>query len=197
MKVLAIADVHGDKGLIKKIAKMADEEKVDLIVIAGDLTWFGQEVKGIISPFSKDKKVLVVHGNHDPNDLTAVLEEAYKNVINLHEKSYEREKVGFFGSGTTDWGFKEEGEQVFRELENAHKKVSHLDKKVLVTHCPPTGSAIELMGFPGSYGVRKAIQKFKPNFVICGHIHDGGGLVENIDGAKVINAARYPVIFEI
>ena len=66
-----------------------------------------------------------------------------------------------------------------------------------MTHCPPTGSAIELMGFPGSYGVRKAIQKFKPNFVICGHIHDGGGLVENIDGAKVINAARYPVIFEI
>ena len=109
MKVLAIADVHGDKGLIKKIAKMADEEKVDLIVIAGDLTWFGQEVKGIISPFSKDKKVLVVHGNHDPNDLTAVLEEAYKNVINLHEKSYEREKVAFSDQAQQIGGLKKKG----------------------------------------------------------------------------------------
>ena len=67
----------------------------------------------------------------------------------------------------------------------------------MLSHCPPSGSKIELLGFPGSNGVRKAIDKFKPDFVICGHMHEGAGLKEKFGNTKVINVARYPHIFEI
>ena len=43
----------------------------------------------------------------------------------------------------------------------------------------------------------EAIKEFKPDVVICGHIHEGGGLVENIDGVKVMNVSMTPTIFEI
>jgi uncharacterized protein len=198
MKILAIADTHGDSSLVKKIGEIADKEKVDLILHAGDLTWFDKENEGILAPLiKKGREVLMIHGNHDSLTTIKHLTEVYPLSINLHKEGIERKNIGFFGSGTTDWGFKEDSEKVFKELTEGHKRIEHLKKKIMVSHCPPVGSAIELLGFPGSYGVREAIKKFKPDFVICGHMHEGGGLIEEIDGAKVINVARSPTIFEI
>jgi len=67
----------------------------------------------------------------------------------------------------------------------------------MITHEPPSESLIELLGFPGTYGIKKAIERFKPNFLICGHIHEGGGLIEKIGETTVMNVARTPLIFEI
>ena len=197
-KILAVADIHGDSRLVKKLAKQAKEEKVDLVIVAGDWTWFGQPTKEIVSPFLKNKTpILAIHGNHDPETISAELEHVYKGVVDLHKKNYSKNKIGFFGSGTTDWGFYEDEKQVYKELSKAHKNIKDLKKKIMVAHCPPRGSKIELLGFPGSGGVRKAIDKFKPNILICGHIHDGGGIVEQIGKTKVMNVARKAKIFEI
>jgi Icc-related predicted phosphoesterase len=197
MKILAISDTHGDSDLVKKIAEMAQKEKVDAILHAGDLTWFDEPQDGIVGPLAKNNPLLMIHGNHEPHSTIKHFENIYPLAKSIHKKSHTIKDVGFFGSGTTDWGYIEDSEEVFEELKKAHSEIKHLKKKVMITHGPPTGSAIELMGFPGSYGVRKAIQKFKPDIVICGHIHEGGGLIENIDGTKVINAAFSPTIFEI
>jgi len=198
MKILAIADTHGDSDLVKKIGEMANKENVDLILHAGDLTWFNEKKEGIIKPLiKKGREILMVHGNHDSSTTIKEFSEIYPGIIDLHKKGIEKEGIGFFGSGTTDWGFVEDEKQVFDELNYAHKKIKHLDKKVMLTHGPPSGSKIELLGFPGSRGVRKAIDKFKPDFVICGHIHEGAGLKEKIGNTKVINVARTPTIFEI
>ncbi|NCN86559.1 hypothetical protein GW932_01895 [archaeon] len=197
MKILAISDTHGDSNLVKKIGEIAKKEKVDLILHAGDVTWFGEETKGIIKPLTDKGEVLIVHGNHEDIETINHLSEVYPTLKNLHKTGIERNEIGFFGSGTTDWGFKEDSENLFNELKEAHSKIKHLKKKIMISHSPPTGSVLELMGFPGSYGVTKAIKKFKPDFVICGHIHEGGGLIEEIEGSKVINASRVPIIFEI
>ncbi len=195
---MAIADIHGDTGLAKKLAKKAEKEKVDMVIIAGDFTWFGQPAKEIISPFLKHKKpILTIHGNHDPDTMSQELEQVYKGVIDLHKKHHIQDKIGFFGSGTTDWGFYEDEKQVYRELSKGHEKIKNLKKKIMVAHCPPRGSKMELLGFPGSGGVRKAIDKFKPDILICGHIHEGGGINEKIGKTRVMNVARKAAIFEI
>ena len=196
MKILAISDIHGDAGLVKKVGKIAKKEKVDMILVAGDQTWFGQPVEKIISPLTI-KPTLMVHGNHEDENLIKMWEKMYPNLTNLHAKHHEKNGIGFFGSGTTDWGFKEDAEQVFDELKKGHSKIKNLKKKIMISHCPPVGSAIELMGFPGSYGTRKAIDKFHPDILICGHIHEGGGLIEQIGKTKVMNVSRTPTIFEI
>lgn len=198
MKILAISDTHGDEGLVKKVAKIAEKEKISLIIHAGDLTWFNKEQKGLIGPLvEKEREVLMVHGNHESEETLKSLEIVYPLAKSIHAKGFERNKIGIFGSGTTDWGFKEDSEQVFKELKIGHEKIKKLKKKIMVAHSPPVGSSIELMGFPGSYGVRKAIDKFQPDFLICGHIHEGRGLVEKIGKTTVINAAFTPIIFEI
>ena len=196
MKILAIADIHGDASLSKKVGKIAKKEKVDMILVAGDQTWFSRPAKGIIKPF-ENHETLMIHGNHESEDLIKKFEEVYPFVKNMHKKHHTKEDVGFFGSGTTDWGFKEDSRQVFQELKKGHDKIKDLNKKVMIAHCPPDGSQIEKLGFPGSYGVRQAIDKFQPDFVVCGHIHEGGGLVEKFGKTKVLNVARRPMIFEI
>ena len=197
-KILAVADIHGDTRFVKKLAKQAKDEKVDMVIVAGDWTWFGQPTKEIVSPFLKNKTpVLAIHGNHDPETMSEELAQVYKGVVDLHKKNYQKNEIGFFGSGTTDWGFYEDEKQVYKELSSAHKGIKNLKKKIMVSHGPPEGSKIELMGLPGSRGVRKAIDKFKPDFLICGHMHDGGGIIEKIGKTTVMNVARKAKIFEI
>ena len=48
-RIMAIGDIHGDTGLVKKLAKMAKDEKVDIIILPGDLTWLEQSTKNLIS----------------------------------------------------------------------------------------------------------------------------------------------------
>ena len=65
-KILTAGDVHGDTGLVKKLARKAKEENVDLIILAGDVTLMESEVENLIGPFVKLKKpVLLLHGNHE------------------------------------------------------------------------------------------------------------------------------------
>ena len=196
MKILAVSDIHGDLGLVKKLERMIEKENIDLIILAGDQTWFEQSTKNLVGPLTK-KPTLIIPSNHETEGTVKMWEKMYPNLKSIHKKNWKLKDVGFFGSGTMDWGFDEDSDKIFKELENAHKKIKNLKKKIMITHCPPAGSKIELMGFSGSTGIEKAIEKFSPNFLICGHIHEGGGLIEKIHSTKVINVSRTPTIFEI
>ena len=196
MKILAVSDIHGDLGLVKKIQKLIDKEKVDLILLAGDQSWFEQEQKGLVGPLTK-KPALIIPGNHETEETIKQWEKAYPNLINLHKKSFEKKGVGFFCTGTLEWGMINKKSPTYKELKSSHEKIKHLKKKVMITHEPPAGSKVELLGFPGTYGIKKAIDQFKPDFLICGHIHEAGGLIEKIGKTKVINVSRTPTIFEI
>ena len=48
----------------------------------------------------------------------------------------------------------------------------------------------------GSSGVRKAIEEFKPDIHICGHIHETHGIEELIGTTKVINVGKTGRIIE-
>jgi len=61
----------------------------------------------------------------------------------------------------------------------------------------PENSLSELSGFPGSSSIRKAIEQFKPDILIHGHIHEAAGAKEIIGKTKVINVGRNGTIIEI
>ena len=59
MKILAAGDLHGDVSVARKLANKAQNENVDLVVLAGDITGDDEKLPGVISPFlEKKKKVL-------------------------------------------------------------------------------------------------------------------------------------------
>ena len=51
--------------------------------------------------------------------------------------------------------------------------------------------------FPGSEGVKKAIDTFKPDFLLCSHVHEAEGIEEKIGKTTVINVGKKGKIIEV
>lgn len=199
LKILAAGDIHGDTGLAKKLAEQAKKEKVDLVIIAGDLTNFERSTKNLLGNFEKAKKpVLIIHGNHESLATIDFLSEIYSGATNLHGYSFEKGDTGIFGAGGADFGMSSMSEKDFFEtLKKAHQRIKDKKHKIMVTHMHPFRSKAEFSGFRGSQGIRKAIKEFKPDLLISGHIHEAEGIEEKIGKTKIINVGRKGRIFEI
>ncbi len=198
-KILAIGDIHGDTGLVKKLAKKAKEKNVDLIILTGDLTFAEQSTKNLVGPFVKAKKqVLLIHGNHESVATMDFLAEMYPNTKNIHGYSFIKDNLGIFGAGGADMGIHIISDsEIFDLLKKGHERIKNLKKKIMVTHMHPAGSTAEFSGWPGSQAVKKAIKKFKPDIALCSHIHEASGIEEYFGKTKVINVSRKAKIFEI
>ena len=199
LRILAAADLHGDSKLVKRLADRAEEEKVDLVVLCGDLTgWV--ETKNIIKPFKdKNKRVLILPGNWDSFATTDFLASFY-GVKNIHGYSAIYENIGFFGAGgasDSPGPGRISEKELFRSLEKAHSNLRGTERKIMITHMHPSRSKSEFSGIPGSEAISKAIRKFKPDLLIHGHIHEAAGADEFIDGTRVINVGREGAVIDI
>jgi len=198
-KILAVGDIHGDTGLVKQLAKKAKDENVDLVILAGDLTWAEQSIKNLIGPFVKEKKqVLIIPGNHETIATTDFLAEMYApHAQSIHGYSFKKNNLGIFGAGGGDVIYITPDKEIFQLLKKGNEKIKNQEKKIMVTHMHPRGSKSEFSGWPGSIAVRKAIKEFKPDILLTAHIHEAGGIEEKIGKTKVINVSRKAKIFEI
>jgi len=198
-KILAVGDIHGDTGLVKRLAERAVKENVDLVILAGDLTFAEQSTKNIIGPFIKAKKqVLLIPGNHESIATADFLAEMYPDTKNIHGYAFIKDDLGIFGAGAGDIGINQiKDSEIFEVLKRGHETIKDLNKKIMVTHMHAQGSKSELSGFEGSKAVRRAIKEFKPDFLISAHIHEASGVEEEIGKTKVINVSRKEKVFEI
>lgn len=204
LKILAAGDIHGDKRLIKKLAEKAEKYNVDLVILTGDITFNEREIEGIIGEFlAKKKKVLLVPGNHETLATIDFLVDLYgPEVKNLHGYSLKIGDVGIFGvGGAVEVGpkFTLTESQIFETLKKGFEKVKDAKRKIMVTHVHPAESLLEKFSkiVPGSKSVKKAIKYFKPDIVLCSHVHEASGLEEKIGKTKVINVGKEGKIIEI
>lgn len=200
LKILAAGDIHGDTGLAEKLAQRAEKENVDLVILCGDLTMMEQSTDNLVGPFvKKNKKVLLIPGNHETVATADFLAELY-GVKNLHGYSVKYKDVGLFGCGGANIGLHQlDEDEIYDLLKKGFDKINYLRKKILVSHVHPEGSKIGKFTkfFPGSTGVRKAIEKFKPDILLCSHVHEAEGIEEKIGTTKVINVGKKGKIIEI
>lgn len=195
LRILAAGDIHGNTKLAKELAEKAKKEKVDLVILTGDIVGL-IETENIIKPFIDMKeKVVFVPGNWDSLDTAVVLSKLY-GIKNLDEYYVKYHNVGIFGLGSAGTMFLNEKE-AFEKLKKSFEKVKNLEKKIMVSHLHAAGTKSELSGFPGSSGIRKAIEKFQPNLFISGHIHELEGIEDKIGKTRIINVGRKGKIIEI
>lgn len=198
MKILAISDAHGDRDFIRRMAEKGAKEKVDLVLIAGDVKGFDGSFEGVIGPFKeKGLEVGIIPGNHEGLAEIGFLVERY-GVKNLHGYVLKKGDIGIFGCGYGDIGIHQLTEEdFFKTLKKGHDYLSGIKKKIMVTHVQPGGSLLSLGIFPGSSGVRRAVEEFQPDIHLCGHVHESEGIEEVIGKTKVINVGKKGKVIEV
>ena len=188
LKILVIADVHGE---FEKFSRMADkmrEHDFDLVICPGDFTDMYNTPEGfsqldvaemiVQKLLSFGKPVLCIPGNHEPYDILDVFDEYG---VNLHErlkKIKDFEFIGFGGAATPfNTKFEPTEEEIKKALEAKAREAK--GRTILIVHNPPFGTNLdktETGEHVGSKAVREFIEKEKPVLAISAHIHEAGGI---------------------
>lgn len=192
MKLLVLADLHGDIVCVDETADLMKES--DVVVFAGDITAKGRrdEVERIIDAVQKhNPNILAVHGNWDRDEVRLFLEE---HKYSLHGIGRMYKGVGFFGVGGAGPAFIKtrcnyQEHEIASFLENGYKKIQMAKSKVLVSHVPPKGVCDRtfLRMHAGSTAVRDFIKSHSDvELCLCGHVHEAHGFAF-LNNARVLN----------
>jgi Icc-related predicted phosphoesterase len=217
MRIAATADLHftGPRQAIlqEQLGRVRDE--ADVLVLAGDLTNFGQpdEMEPLINAVVRIRTPTVaVLGNHDYEsgkqaELMRMMGTAGIKV--LDGSAYERDGVGFagtkgfvggFGRGVlTAFGEREIKEFVRASIDEALKlerAMSQLrtQKRVVVLHYSPIaatvqGEAPEIFPFMGTSRLAEVVDRHGADLVVHGHAHHGQLEGKTVGGVRVHNVA--------
>ncbi|MCP8323675.1 MAG: metallophosphoesterase [Candidatus Methylarchaceae archaeon HK02M2] len=185
MKLLAIADVHGNSRVIQWLIELG--RYADLLIVAGDVSDWGNELffKNFFEIISeKGLKTFFVPGNHDPNN-----ELNLRNILNLHNNVinyYNMIFCGIGGSNLTPFNTPFELDD-FRAEEVFSRLPDKVD--VFVSHASPYKTRCDRSykgEHIGSKPLRRYIEKTQPKIVICGHIHEARS-TDMLENTLVVN----------
>ena len=187
MRLLAIADIHGNLSRIEPILSRAGE--VDAILVAGDITNFGpdEKAKEILDILvASCKLVMAVPGNCDPTSVLNVIQNSgvkslHDSVLTLNDITF----IGLGGSNPTPFGtpFELSEKEMKEILSRLMGKTS--GRTVLLSHAPPRNTLdVTAHGNVGSKAIRDMLACV--DLVICGHIHEKRG-TQKVGNTLVVN----------
>lgn len=186
MRILVVADIHGDFRALESALETIKKERADLVICPGDFT----DMFGTPTEFSQldiaalvlqkllvlNKPLLCVPGNQDPYEILELLKE-YK--ANLHNKAKKIRGTSFIGWGGATTPFNTKFEPSEEETRDALEALGRNAKDfVLVVHNPPKETKLDLTQagkHVGSPAIREFILKKQPILAISAHIHEAGG----------------------
>lgn len=179
----------------------------DILIHAGDVSGMGKptEILPFLDWFSEQdySHLILIAGNHDwgfQKDPTFYEEECKRrNIILLNDSGYEAEGIKIWGSPVQpwfcNWAFnKGRGSDI-----KQHWDLIPLDTQILVTHGPPylIGDGVLRFTRNSEYelehvGCADLVERIKHlkdlKLHVCGHIHEGRGVVYE-NGIIYVNAS--------
>jgi len=217
MRIAATADLHFSAQraniLKEQLAPVRDE--ADLLIVAGDLTNYGQpaEMEPLVNVLVRLRvPIVTVLGNHDyesgkESELSRMM--STEGIKVLDGTGYERDGVGFagtkgfvggFGRGVlTAFGEPEIKTFVRASIDEALKlerAISQLrtDRRIVVLHYAPIlstviGEAPEIYPYLGTSRLAEVVDRHGANFVVHGHAHHGTMNGKTTGGIPVHNVA--------
>jgi uncharacterized protein len=217
MRIAATGDLHftpqGYTKLKDQFERVRDE--ADVLVLAGDLTNFGQpdEMEPLLNVLVRLRlPTIVVLGNHDYEsgkeaELARLI--IASGIKLLDGSAYEREGVGFagtkgfvggFGRGMlTAFGEREIKEFVRVSVDEALKleramSLLRTKKRVVVLHYSPIaetvqGESPEIFPFMGNSRLAEVVDRHGADLVVHGHAHHGKPDGRTTGGVAVHNVA--------
>jgi Icc-related predicted phosphoesterase len=217
MRVAATADLHFTPARFTALKNQLNQvrDDADVLVLAGDLTNFGQpsEMEALLNAIVRLRiPTIAVLGNHDyesgqQDELMRMMTEEGLKV--LDGSAYERDGLGFagtkgfvggFGRGVlTAFGEPEIKTFVRASIDEALKlerAMSQLrtKKRIVVLHYAPIAATVEgespeIYPFLGTSRLAEVIDRHGADLVIHGHAHNGRTDGRTAGGIRVHNVA--------
>ena len=194
MKILAFTDIHGSLTALKRIEQKIRTQKPDLLVCAGDISVFEHGIIGVAKKLNKlNKKIIIIHGNHEDDSTFRKLSKIFKNIIFIHKGFFVHGNFLFFGYGGGGFAMIDKG---FEKISSKFKKIIKQNKGkkiVLVTHAPPYKTKLDKLidGHCGNKSIRKFVEKNRIDLLVCGHLHENFGKEDKIKKTKIINPGPF------
>ena len=156
MKIIVVADIHGDTAALDAVLSDAAKEKPDVVLCPGDFTdmhstntVFSQGDIGemiVQKLLAFNKNLLCVPGNQDPYEMLAIFDEYG---VNLHGRTKKLDNVIFAGWGGALTPFNTPFEPPPEETKAALGAIRHkLAGKdfIMLAHAPPKDTKLDLAG---------------------------------------------------
>ncbi|MDR3063806.1 MAG: metallophosphoesterase [Methanobrevibacter sp.] len=223
MKVLQISDIHSE--INPRLNSYLDENKIDLLIISGDITNFGPSefaMNYLNELKEKNIDILTIPGNCDTPEAISAIDSS--EVLSAHNKVVKYKNIIFFafgGSNPTPFNtpFEFDEDTIYNEIKSLIEKesIDIADKsfnestddvkddyfKVLLTHAPPFGSDADLIpsgAHVGSTAIEKIIKENNFDINLCGHIHEACS-ISKINNTIIANPGNlhesHGILFEL
>jgi uncharacterized protein len=198
-KILGMADLHDQVEMLDSLKGM----NFNLIVFCGDL--HNGSDKEMARPAAEalaalGPPVLIVPGNMDRKDVIPDLWNEM-GLINIDRSSYRYESYGFIGMGgmvvrnPSRLGdpskYYHMDDEVYKSMASVYPNISSSTWRIVITHQPPrdTRDTIHTGESTGSISLRKFVEEYRPDLLVCGHIHEDRGETQ-LGSTKIINVGE-------
>ncbi|MGH9776282.1 MAG: metallophosphoesterase family protein [Candidatus Acidiferrales bacterium] len=197
MKVLLFSDLHGDARALERLLA----QPADLYISAGDLSTFGrgaEKLGELLRPLGE--RVWVIPGNHE----TAVDNRAFCEKFGLVD--FHRQIKTFGGATWAGLGnsnptpFDTPGEMTETEIAAALEAFNGQRALHFVVHFPPHGTDVDEVtggGHAGSAALRAWVERERPAFLFCGHIHECAGKSDTLGATRCFSLGKQGYLLEL
>jgi uncharacterized protein len=197
MKILIFSDMHGDLSALQRVVA----QPADIYIAAGDLCNFGKGLERcapILQPLSE--RLFVLPGNHETHEQTKAfcLKHGF---VDFHRQTRKLNDADWAGLGYSNiTPFKTPGEYSEAEIAEALAPFAGLEKLYLVVHFPPRDTKLDEYAegqHAGSPTLRTWVEKEKPLYLFCGHIHETAGMTDRLGTTQCINVGKEGYTIEV
>jgi Icc-related predicted phosphoesterase len=197
VKLLLFSDIHNDWKTLERILGV----EADYYISAGDqVSWArGLDRAGEILRTRGDK-VWVLPGNHETD--TQIAEMCARCGLNdFHGRQFAVGDWTIAGLGySSPTPFDTPGEYSEAEIARRLEGFAGIEKLVLVCHAPPRDTALDQVNatvHAGSTAVREFIERQRPEYFFCGHIHEAEGAEIQMGRTRARNLGKKEFLLEL
>ncbi|MBM3814974.1 MAG: hypothetical protein FJW20_25415 [Acidimicrobiia bacterium] len=190
MKILVFSDIHSDLRALERLLEI----EADYYFAAGDMVNWARGLDAAGQVLAKRAgHMYVIPGNHESENDVENLCSRY-SLHNFHGKSLWVDGFHIGGLGYSNpTPFDTPGEYSESEMAARLAEFNGKAPLIMICHCPPKNTLLDRAGKDrhfGSSSVLEFIQREKPVYFFCGHIHEAEGVSDIIGETPGVNVGK-------